>query len=161
MSRRDNARLVVEPFRKEHAFEIVFGDHAYQELKPVHHLADAYTTFESGGPGFTGRLDGRILGCAGLLVHWPGVAHAWVLASKDVPHHPVTFHREIAFRFPPFIQELKLWRVQAEVDEAYDIGRRWARRMGFQEEGTMPLYGPTGQTYIRYALLIPENLRTS
>ena len=37
------------------------------------------------GPAWTGLLDGRPIGCAGLSLHWPGRASAWCLLGEGIP----------------------------------------------------------------------------
>ena len=49
------------------------------------------------------------------------------------------------------IDEHELWRVQAVCKVGWSEALRFARMMGFEEEGTMRAYGPDQDDYLRVA----------
>lgn len=108
------------------------------------------------GRAFSGWMGERLLGCGGVYLLWPGVGEAWLRLSQQAVLYPVFVARSIVRMLVRIIEDLKVWRVQALVMKKHREGRHLVEWMGFQEEGEMVAYGPNGETYIRYALILPK-----
>jgi len=135
------------------------GSQAQAETLNVPNLDHAFKIFEAGGPAFTGRIAGRIIGCGGLVLFaWPGVAEAWVMASSFASEHALSWHKTFQFMLTRMIADYDLYRVQAEVQADFTRGRRWIESLGFQSEGEMPRFGPNRETFVRYAYLPKESV---
>lgn len=101
------------------------------------------------GPAFSGFLDDRLIGCAGIATIWRGSGEAWAVLT---PSMPKIAHRVIGVRFNAILQTGLYRRVQANVLQGFALAVRWVERLGFIEESHMPLFGPHGETYIRYVI---------
>jgi hypothetical protein len=106
------------------------------------------------GQGFTAMIDGEPIAAGGLLPTREGIAEAWGLPGPRVRDYPLFVHRTAVKELHRMIGDLRLRRIEASVLFGNETAVRWIERLGFSEEGFMPLYGPGGETHIRYARLI-------
>lgn len=103
------------------------------------------------GPAWTGRLDGRVIGCAGIALSWRGRAHAWCVLADAIPAPAwIGIHRAVKSRLAQ-MPALDVWRIEAEAASGFHAGRRWLRLLGFEYEGRARGYGPGGEDFDRYA----------
>jgi hypothetical protein len=103
------------------------------------------------GPCFTGIEGERIVGAAGLILLWPGVAQAWAVFSRSFPG--LSAHRAIVKGFAGLIDSCRLHRIQAQVLASFEAGHEWVKRLGFEYEGPKKKYGPDRQDYVEYVRL--------
>lgn len=96
---------------------------------------------------FTGLVDDKVVGCAGVHELWQGRAVAWALLSEGVGPHM----RSISRAALGFLAQAPWRRVEAMIDASFEPARRWAQMMGMQQEGLMRAYSPTGNDYYIYA----------
>lgn len=101
--------------------------------------------------GYT-LVDGeKIVATAGIHIMWPGVGEGWLIMSK----HAVEYGRSVAryaYRgFDSIMADNGLHRVQASVSSLDPEAVRFARWMGFENEGIMEKFGPDGSDYYRMA----------
>lgn len=97
------------------------------------------------GPAFTMLRAGRVAALFGLVIPWPGLAEAWLLATPELAGigHSFTY---FARRF--FAVSAAAWglrRIQVHVDNSNVAYLRWARAAGFRFEAVIPCYGPNGE----------------
>jgi hypothetical protein len=103
------------------------------------------------GPALTIVSGARVLGAAGLVPLWRGVAGGWLYASDELRARPVALHRAVLRALIAAERNLGLHRIQIAVHAEFGAAQAWAERLGFAPEGAMPGYGPNGDTYLRYA----------
>jgi len=119
-------RLV--PFKAEHMLEFVNRDT----------LALAEWKFaiekERGGPAFTAIIDDVILGCAGVMLVWPGVGVAWLAASKSMNKHTIWMTRLTRMALTDVMRSFHLHRVEAVVLTSNEHNLRWIELLGFKRE---------------------------
>lgn len=108
---------------------------------------------EKGGPAFTAIADDNtILGCAGIIIVWPGVALAWTVFSKDIVPH-MTF---VTFKIRRILRDIKralgLHRIEIGVVEGGS--ERWVELLGFKKEenGRARSYTHDRQNIMRYEI---------
>jgi hypothetical protein len=110
--------------------------------------------YAAGGPAFTAEVPrGTPVGAAGLFFHWPGRATGWAILAPSLIRDRrliVWFTREVAERLPALMVRHGIRRLEADVLPA---GIAWVRRLGFELEVDMPLYGPGGETFYRFVRL--------
>lgn len=87
---------------------------------------------------------GAVLGCAGVVPMWPGVAQAWAVFSEAALREPVTLTRTVMREIEGIAFSLALRRLQATVAEEHREGARWLAFLGFELEGMLVNYGPRG-----------------
>jgi RimJ/RimL family protein N-acetyltransferase len=108
------------------------------------------------GAAFSGFLDGAIVGCAGLMLPWPGLGEAWAILTPLGRAHGGVVHRAVLRGLRGLIRTHGIRRLQADVIADFAPGCAWMTHLGFHREGLMPAYGPGGETFVRYAWLHPE-----
>jgi len=107
----------------------------------------------AGADTWTGLVDGRVVGCAGVLPQWPGRAIAWALLTRDLTaRHFLRVHLKV-LRVLRGAQDRGVRRIETTVDAGFDAGHRWARLLGFRPEGLMRAYSPDGRDHVLYACL--------
>lgn len=137
----------IVPYRAEHLAELVLQP-AQAWLAPVV-TAEYRAALESAGPAFTAVAERRVLGCAGIVEHWPGRGVAWAMLAKDIGPGFVALHRAAR----RYLDRAAPRRLEVVVQRDFAAGRRWALLLGFQRETPdgMRGYGPDHTTYDLYA----------
>jgi hypothetical protein len=137
----------IVPYRAEHLAALVLQP-AQIWLAPV--VTDEYrAALERAGPAFTALAGGRVLGCAGVVEHWPGRGVGWAMLAADIGPRFVALHRAVR----RYLERQAPRRLEIAVQRDFAAGRRWALLLGFEREtpGGMRGYGPDGATYDLYA----------
>lgn len=145
--------VTVTPFVAADAWTMTLTDRARAGLRDLD-LETAYQSYERGG-GWTLRVDGAIVGAAGLSPMWPGVAAAWLFPSPLLARYPRTVVATVVAHLRALIAERQLRRVQCSVQADHVIGRRFVEWLGFEPEARMTAYGPNGEDHILYAWIRP------
>lgn len=108
----------------------------------------------SAGPAWTGRHDGRVIGCAGLAIPWRGRAMTWCLLGRDIPPRAWTgIHRAVRHRLAQ-LPAIGVRRVEAETALGWAPAERWMILLGFEPEAVAPCYGPDGRDFVRWRKLL-------
>jgi RimJ/RimL family protein N-acetyltransferase len=125
---------------------------------PVSHIDvwEAARLVSRRGVGFSGWVDDRLAGCAGLLPLWPGVAEAWLAPTALGRAYPVFLCRSVRNVLRMAVRDWGLWRVQADVVADHGAGIAFVERLGFRPESVMRRYGPKGEDFLRYAMFPGE-----
>jgi len=138
--------MIVRPWEK--------GDTAKLKLQPAQsYLADMIdaesdlTELSDQGLVFTGEIDGKVVGIAGLSPQWENRAIIWSLLSEESGAHFVHITK-VALRL---LEDCPFRRVEATVDVGFEQGHRWIKMLGFELEGYMKAYRPDGADMILYA----------
>lgn len=150
----DDNKLKIVPFEPEHLAIVNPRSFEEKELLLIGDPVAEAREFSRRGLGFTGFINDQILGCAGAVQLWPGVAEAWVVSTALVPNFKLAFHRAVKAYFEIVIETLKLKRVQAAVHCDHEVSHKWVKRLGFIPEGIMPCFGPDGADYVRYGRIL-------
>jgi hypothetical protein len=139
--------LRIVPYRAEHLAALVLQP-AQEWLAPI--VTEEYrAALERAGPAFSALDDGRVLGCAGIIEHWPGRGVAWAMLAADIGTRFVAVHRAARRH----LEHEAPRRLEIAVERDFAVGRRWALLLGFERETPdgMRGYGPDGATYDLYA----------
>jgi len=116
-------------------------------------LKPEYGAALTGPDTWSGLLDGRIVGCAGILPQWPGRAIAWALLSHELcGRHFLRAHHQV-LNVLRSAQHGGMRRIETSVDAGFNAGHRWARALGFRPEGLMRAYSPEGRDHVLYACI--------
>ena len=108
-------------------------------------LADRLDPYALRGCAFTGLIDGRIVGCAGVRPMWAGVGEAWAVFSVEALDRPVSLFRAAARGLAALEDAQGLRRIQASCHAGHDAGARFLRALGFEREGLLRRYGLHGE----------------
>ena len=87
-----------------------------------------------GGPAFTGMVDGIVLGCAGLVITWPGMAIGWMVLSEQIGRHAIWMTRTVRRVLRDARRIYHLHRIEAVVLDGNVRNQRWIEMLGFSQE---------------------------
>ncbi len=139
--------IEIVPFRNEHLVEL--ADFGNQEalLRPfVGELAAA--DYESKGPAYSARHQGRIVACAGLAEMSQYRAYVWAfLSGQEHARVFISIHRAVE----RFLSAHPYRRIDAQVAFDDAQGHRWMKMLGFQREVfCRPWFMPDGSSVSEY-----------
>jgi len=142
------------PFKSKHAEFILnqqMNDPAL-ELSPQH---KKYALFlEQDGTSFTALVNGKPIASGGVYVLWDNVAEGWVLATSEIWNYKLRMAMIFKKKTENLIKQTKIKRLQTAVKANFELGHKFAKYLGLEQEGLMRHYGPDGSDYIRYARII-------
>ena len=143
----------VVSYRKEHLEDLIDGDLSQGTDK--HIFARRYAqSLELPDWSFTVLDHGHLVACVGITEMWAGVGEAWFVGSARIHEKSKAFIRLTRSGiFEETIKKHGLWRVQAACRANWPEALRFAKFMGFEEEGLMKKYGQQGEDFIRVAKL--------
>lgn len=105
----------------------------------------------SGPIAFTAVADEGILGCAGLMIPWPGVGLAWMDLAEAVCRYPVWMTRIVRQVLDDATRSYGLHRIEAVVRVDNVRNQRWIEALGFvRENGCARAYTPDRVDGLRY-----------
>jgi hypothetical protein len=102
------------------------------------------------GPAATLLSDnGEIIGCGGIRRLWDGVGEAWGVPSKIIGKHGKAVYGAVQEFFEKHRNEFH--RIQATA--GFDKAAQFLESLGFEYEGTLRKYGPSGTDFRMYAIV--------
>ena len=141
-------RPYLVPFKAEHMLEFVNRD-----TNTRAEFAYALTR-ERGGPAFTARVGEDILGCAGVILQWPGVGYVWVALDKRAAQYGVWITRTVRHILNDVIRIFNLHRVEAVVLSDDLTNLRWIQTLGFKIENDIAqMYTTDKRDVVRFELI--------
>ena len=124
---------------------------AQKEYEYMLEQSDAVAVYMH-GPGWSAVSDGRVIGCAGVALQWFGRAVVWSFIDERItPREFIRCHHLTKAKIAQLQLSPRYKRLEMDVDQDFRNGHRWARALGFRDEGPMEAYSPTGRTCHRYA----------
>lgn len=104
------------------------------------------------GPAFTAVIDGRPLGCAGLVLPWPGVGMAWMKLGDDIGRHGLWLTRTVKRFLRDAIRIYHLHRIEAITLDGHHVNQQWLQVLGFHVEqyGIARQFLPDQRSIVRY-----------
>lgn len=115
----------------------------------AHLRADQMDLLEKSPHSFTGLLDGKIIGCAGVVKYWEGRGEAWAAFDPALSARVFVEIRKIVYRF---FEIAPFRRIEAVVVKDFEPGCRFAESLGFQMEAPcLKGYFPGGIDAVLYA----------
>lgn len=135
---------VLIPFRAEHLTGLLNRDGGLREPWSL-------AIEKQHGPAMTGILSETILGCAGVVLPWPGVGLAWMVLGEQVGEHGIWMTRMVRRFLDDVIRCHNLHRIEAVVLADNYRNQRWIERLGFtRENGCARAYTQNQRDAIRY-----------
>ena len=103
------------------------------------------------GPAFTAIVGGQVLGCAGLILPWPGIGLAWMELSDHADHYRLWLTKVTRRVLSDVVRVYRLHRVEVVVLADSPRNQRWIEALGFtQENGRARAYSTDRRDVIRY-----------
>ena len=133
------------PFKAEHLFAFTNRDGATS-------LGwKAAASKEEGGPAFTAIAGESMLGCAGVVIPWPGMGIAWVSMGAAALRYPLWVTRTVRRVLQDITRAHRLHRLEACVLAGSAVNRQWIEAIGFtRENGRARSYTADRQDAVRY-----------
>ena len=105
---------------------------------------------QEGSTAFTARLDGRVIGCAGVFKRWEGTGQAWVMISEEMMNYKMWFHRSVWKLLKHVAEAERFCRIEAVVLASSPRNIRWLETLGFSRETPEPMrhYRREGDYYL-------------
>ena len=146
------------PYKAEHAIEVI-SQQSKQPCLDVSELTKQWAKTKTCPASTTCVSDGKILGCAGLEICWPGMAEVWALFASDISKYHI-IPKMAKQQLESWIKEYDLKRVQAPLRTDFPAGIRFAEFLGFKPDGwpevpkgvLMKNYHPDGTSAIMYSV---------
>lgn len=81
---------------------------------------------------YSGRLEEKIIGAAGISLLGDGDGYGWVFISADVENYKLWFHRAVKSYLRAIIATCQLKRIQAQALKCSRRNREWIETLGFK-----------------------------
>ena len=121
---------------------------------PTEQMTELAIEREANGQCITGWVDGRIVGCGGIDLKWPGVGEVWLFLSYETDRFTKRAYKTIKDGIKKLIDDNDLHRCQAWCRIDFDQAHTLFRHLGFEPEGIAKKYMPDGTDAILYAKVI-------
>lgn len=100
------------------------------------------------------KHDGEIIAIMGGALFVAGVFYVWAFISDSAAKCGVSFTKIVRRIIDFYISDLSLRRVWFVVREDFKMGMRWAKALGFSQEGLMKKFMPDGSNAWLYARIV-------
>jgi RimJ/RimL family protein N-acetyltransferase len=100
---------------------------------------------------FTGLINDKVIAAAGMKRIWGNVAEGWFIAKNDVWNYPITIAKAVKQNIDYLAKSNNIKRLQTAVRTDFGIGIRFAKWLGFTNEGLMKNYGFDDTDHYRFA----------
>ena len=144
----------IVPFEPEHWDMIEFREFEKETMGRL--LNEIRLKVDANGPAYTGFVDGKVAGFAGVILMWPGVGEGWILGSDLFMSNKLWFVRNVKRYLIKIMNTHQMHRVQTTVMHGHTELIRLVEFLDMKFEGRLKGYGPNGEDYLMYA-----NWRTS
>jgi hypothetical protein len=141
-------------FKWEHLDNIKMRDFDKRGFSAVPDSSKQLEYYLNNGIVYTGKVYGCVAMIGGVCTIWPKVGFVWVLTSPLVERYKVFFHKACIQIIEMGIDLGELHRVETTIKDDHIVSRRWAERLGFEQEGFMRKYDTEGNNYCLYARII-------
>jgi len=137
----------VEAFRAFHIDLLIAQGVQGAQLGEISTVPRTYATF---GPALSAFDGETILLCGGILQVHSQSGVLWALLSESAGAHMLALHKGTL----RFLANHPLRRLEATVQQGFQMGPRWLKLLGFSPEGEMKAFGLNGETYLRFARIL-------
>ncbi len=148
--------MQLRPYKAEDALEVIRRQ-AKEPGLTLDAATESLAKAKEQGPALTVVAHGKILGCGGLAMPWPGMAEAWFLCSREVDNLPlltkIKMIRTAKRVLKKWIKEYKLSRVQVPLREDFPKGVKFAKVLGFTFESVMLKYHQGAGTALMHSII--------
>jgi len=100
---------------------------------------------------FTGLINDKVIAAAGMKRIWGNVAEGWFIAKNDVWNYPITIAKAVKQNIDYLATSNNIKRLQTAVRADFEIGIKFAKWLGFTNEGLMKNYGFDDTDHYRFA----------
>ena len=138
----------IVPFKPEHWDMIEFREFEKETMGKM--LNEVRLRVDAAGPAYTGLVNGKVAGFAGVIIMWPGVGEGGFLGSDLFSENKLWFLRNVKRYLGKIMNTHQMHRVQTTVLHGHTNLIRLVEFLGMRFEGRMRHYGPNGEDYLMY-----------
>jgi hypothetical protein len=138
----------IVPFKAEHWDMIEFREFEQETMGKL--LDQVRLRVNDSGPTYTGFVDGKVAGFAGVILMWPGVGEGWILGSDLFASNKLWFIRNVKRYLEKIMKTHEMHRVQTTVLHGQTELIRLVEFLGMKFEGRLRNYGPNCEDYLMY-----------
>ena len=143
----------IKPMKAEDMLWVI--DHGVKELgvraTPTEEMKALARDREQSGTCITGRIDGEIVGVAGIDEFWTGVGDMWMMITPMIDNRVKETYKCIRAGMKKLIKDNSLRRVQSYGRVDFPQCHTLFKHLGFSVEGKAKKYTPDGVDCIMYA----------
>lgn len=140
----------IVPFEPRHAKVIFPKVFLKENFLPEEHLEFmwkhglAYSVYRP--------LDNSFLAFGGIIPLWEGVGEMYSFITDEMKkRYPIQLHKAAKYFIKEAQPKFGFHRIQLGVEAGDFVGYRWAKALGFSNEGAMYKYTPDKKTFLRFA----------
>ena len=112
---------------------------------------EVFNNLECENLSFTAIADNSFICSGGIVPMWHGVFEGWVIGSNKIWDHPIMAARTIRKGLDQLYQDNNIVRLQTAVRADFPMGVKFAKWLGFKNEGLMKKYDMEGKDFYRFA----------
>lgn len=140
----------IEPCELNHFYDLKARAYDEQMLSLID-SKEFLQQYVSKSYAFTGFYRNDIIGIAGILPMWPGVAEAWMFLGNDLYKHRRFVYKQVKEHLNEVFNLLKIKRLQLVCQANFNKAHCFAEHLGFVKEAFMKNYGLDGSDFLLYA----------
>jgi RimJ/RimL family protein N-acetyltransferase len=149
-------RLIIIPYTQDHGKIIMQSqmNHMLTQKDASFIINDTNKEcmdLEQEGLAFAGLINNEVIAAAGMKRVWGNVAEGWFIGKKEVWNYPITIAKAVKENIDHLAKSNKIKRLQTAVRADFGIGIRFAKWLGFTNEGLMKCYGFDDTDHYRFA----------
>jgi RimJ/RimL family protein N-acetyltransferase len=149
-------RLIIIPYTQDHGKIIMQSqmNHMLTQKDASFIINDTNKEcmdLEQEGLSFAGLINNEVIAAAGMKRVWGNVAEGWFIGKKEVWNYPITIAKAVKENIDHLAKSNKIKRLQTAVRADFGIGIRFAKWLGFTNEGLMKCYGFDDTDHYRFA----------
>jgi RimJ/RimL family protein N-acetyltransferase len=149
-------RLIIIPYTQDHGKIIMQSqmNHMLTQKDASFIINDTNKEcmdLEQEGLAFAGLINNEVIAAAGMKRVWGNVAEGWFIGKKEVWNYPITIAKAVKENIDYLATSNNIKRLQTAVRADFGIGIRFAKWLGFTNEGLMKCYGFDDTDHYRFA----------
>jgi len=149
-------RLIIIPYTQNHGKIIMQSQMNHMLTQKdgsfiINDTNNECMSLEQEGMAFTGLINDKVIAAAGMKRVWGNVAEGWFIAKNDVWNYPITIAKAVKQNLDYLAKTNNIKRLQTAVRADFGIGIRFAKWLGFTNEGLMKQYGFDDTDHYRFA----------
>lgn len=104
------------------------------------------------GPAFTAVVEGRPIGCAGIVFPWPGVGSTWMIMTEDIGDHGLWLYRTVRKFIEDMARINALHRIEGVALCESPRNQQFFEALGFhvERDGVARGFLADGRSVVRY-----------
>lgn len=108
------------------------------------------------GPAFAAEVEGVVIGCAGVVIPWPGTGMCWMMLAKEAARYACWLTRTTKRILTDLCRAFGLHRLEAMALHDSDRNQRWFRALGFtvEQHGIARDYFSDKRSIVRFERIV-------